>query len=88
MNITSLKGEDLDIYLSEERNEAIQYLEQYYREEQHTDKLITKIRRHPCKSYILLKTVHDKVVIYGDMKEDILRLLIREGYKTLIPQKN
>lgn len=82
MEIFKLKGDELDEWLQEERKRSITYLEDYYKKERLIDKEIEKIHKIPNKRYILIKDRNNKIIIEGEIEEQILRLLIKEGYKT------
>lgn len=88
MSIVSLKGEDLDTYLSEQRSAAIRLLEEYYEEERRVEQIIKKIRTSPCHCHVLMKTPRDRIIIYGNTKDEILRLILKEGYKVVSSSKN
>lgn len=80
-DICQLKGEELDQWLKEGRKSTVKRLEEYYQEEMRIDKIIKEIQRKPIKRYILIKDQKSRITIEGEIKEDILKILLREGYK-------
>ena len=82
MEITQLKGKELDRWLEEGRKKSIDYLEEYYRTEKKIDETIQKIQHLPTKKYLLIKNSQNRVYVQGNLDEKVLRLLLREGYHT------
>ena len=80
-DICQLKGEELDQWLKEGRKSTVRRLEEYYQEEMRIDKIIKEIQRKPIKRYILIKDQKSRITIEGEIKEHILKILLREGYK-------
>lgn len=80
-DICQLKGEELDQWLKEERKKSIKRLEEYYKEEMEINRIIKEIKREPRKRYILIKDQKNRITIEGEIKDDTLKILIREGYK-------
>lgn len=80
-DICQIKGEELEQWLKEERKNSIKRLEEYYKEEMEINRIIKEIKRKPRKRYILIKDQKNRITIEGEIKEDTLKILIREGYK-------
>lgn len=80
MEITQLKGKELDRWLEEERKKSIIYLEEYYKTEKKIDETIQKIQHLPNKRYLLIKNSQNRVYVQGNLDEKVLRILLHEGY--------
>lgn len=80
MSILALKGEEFDQWLKDGRKEEVEYLEEFYNREHQIEQVIKKIQKNTLRRYKLYKNDKEHITIYGNIKEDILRLLLREGY--------
>lgn len=80
MSILTLKGEDFDQWLKDGHKEEEEYLEEFYNREHQIEQVIKRIQNNTLRRYKLYKNDKEHITIYGNIKEDILRLLLREGY--------
>lgn len=78
--ILNLKGNELDEWLERERSLEIEILEEFYKREEEIENTIRKIRNNPRRQNILIKE-DNRIIIEGDIKPEILKYIIKEGYE-------